>query len=158
MRTVKSGLARNARILVVDDDKSIRVSLRAILEREGYVVDLAASGQEAVKKSQCHAYNVFLLDIRLPDIEGVELLKLMNDSVPKTRKIMMTGYPSMKNAIASVNYGADAYLVKPFEVDKLLGTVKTQLMMQEDDEAFSEDKVSEFIKTKVKKLAPISHV
>ena len=127
--------------------------MKAILEDEGYTVDLAASGSEAVKKTQIAAYNIALLDIRLPDMEGVELLKLMKDPTPRTRKIMVTGYPSMQNAITALNKNADAYLIKPVNVEKLLTTVKEQLQLQEEERQFSEQKVAEFIETRVKELS-----
>jgi DNA-binding NtrC family response regulator len=127
--------------------------MKAILENEGYLVDLAATGNEAVQKTKKTAYNVALLDIRLPDVEGVELLKLMKDTVPRTRKIMVTGYPSMQNAIAALNKNADAYLIKPVNVGKLLSTVKKQLQLQENEREFSEQKVAEFIETRVKELS-----
>ena len=144
---------RNAKILIVDDDENIRNTMKAILEDEGYTVDLAASGSEAVKKTQIAAYNIALLDIRLPDMEGVELLKLMKDPTPRTRKIMVTGYPSMQNAITALNKNADAYLIKPVNVEKLLTTVKEQLQLQEEERQFSEQKVAEFIETRVKELS-----
>ncbi|MGD0070791.1 MAG: response regulator [Candidatus Bathyarchaeia archaeon] len=145
---------KHARILVVDDDETIRNTIKAILEDEGYLVDSAATGSEAVQKTKKTAYNVALLDIRLPDMEGVELLKLMKDTVPRTRKIMVTGYPSMQNAIAALNKNADAYLVKPVDIAKLLNTVKEQLQLQENEREFSEQKVAEFIETRVKELSP----
>ncbi len=82
---------KHAKILIVDDDENIRRTMKAILEREGYLVDVAVSGCEAIEKTQMKAYNIAILDIRLPDMEGVELLKLISDGVPRTRKIMMTG-------------------------------------------------------------------
>jgi DNA-binding NtrC family response regulator len=146
-------LGRNAKILVVDDDENIRKTIKTILEDEGYVVDLAATGTEAIEKTQEATYNLALLDIRLPDMEGVELLKRMKEAVPRTRKIMVTGYPSMQNAIAALNKNADAYLVKPVNVEKLLNTVKEQLDLQEEERTFSELKVAEFIETRVKELS-----
>lgn len=140
------------KILIVDDDESIRKTMRAILEDEGYQVDLAASGKEAIQKTNNAAYNLALLDIRLPDMEGIELLKLMKDSVPRTRKIMVTGYPSMQNAIGALNKNADAYLVKPVDVEKLLDLVKEQLQLQEEERKFSEQKVAEFIESRVKEF------
>lgn len=141
------------RILVVDDDETIRKTMKAILEDEGYLVDLAGTGKEAIQKTQEKTYNIALLDIRLPDMEGVELLKLMKDGVPRTRKIMVTGYPSMQNAIGALNKNADAYLLKPVDVEKLLNTVKEQLHAQESEQTFSELKVAEFIETRVKELS-----
>ena len=144
---------KHARILVVDDDENIRNTVKTILEDEGYIVDSAANGKEAIKRSEETMYNVVLLDIRLPDMEGVELLKLMKDAVPRTRKIMVTGYPSMQNAVAALNKNADAYLIKPVEVEKLLNTVKEQLQLQENERKFSEQKVAEFIETRVMELS-----
>ncbi|MGD6852566.1 MAG: response regulator [Candidatus Bathyarchaeia archaeon] len=144
---------KHPRILVVDDDETIRTTMKAILQDEGYQVDLAATGKEAIQKTQEIAYNIALLDIRLPDMEGVELLKLLKDSVPRTRKIMVTGYPSMQNAIAALNKNADAYLLKPVDVEKLLQTVKQQLYAQEAERKFSEEKVAEFIESRVKEIS-----
>jgi two-component system response regulator HydG len=146
-------LDKHARIIIVDDDENIRKTMQTILEYEGYIVDLAATGNEAIEMTQETAYNIALLDIRLPDMEGVELLKLIKDNVPRTRKIMVTGYPSMQNAISALNKNADAYLVKPVDVEKLLNMVKEQLQLQEDEKNFSEQKVAEFIETRVKEIS-----
>jgi DNA-binding NtrC family response regulator len=144
---------KHARILVVDDDESIRNTLKTILEDEGYIVDLAATGRDAIKRTEETAYNVALIDIRLPDLEGVELLKLMKDTVPRTRKIMVTGYPSMQNAITALNKNADGYMIKPVDIEKLLNTVKEQIKLQENEREFTEQKVAEFIETRVKELS-----
>ena len=143
-------LDENVRILIVDDDEDIRKTMQAILEDEGYVVDLATTGNEAIEMTQETAYNIALLDIRLPDIEGVELLKLMKNNMPKTRKIMITGYPSMQNAITALNKNANAYLVKPVDDEELLKLVKEQLQLQKEEKKFNEQKVAEFIEARVK--------
>jgi two-component system response regulator AtoC len=145
-------LDKNVRILIVDDDENIRKTMQTTLEDEGYIVDLATNGNEAIEMTQETAYNIALLDIRLPDMEGVELLKLIKSNVPKTRKIMVTGYPSMQNAISALNKNADAYLIKPVDIEKLLKLVKTQLQLQEEEKKFSEQKVAEFIETRVKEI------
>jgi len=146
-------MGKPARILVVDDDENIRVTIEAILENEGYAVDVAVNGREAIKKSESTAYNVALIDIRLPDMEGTELLTSMKDTVPKVRKIIITGYPSMQNAIAAVNRNADAYLVKPIDVDKLLELVRRQLKLQEAEKKYNQQKVAEFIETRAKEIS-----
>jgi DNA-binding NtrC family response regulator len=145
-------LNKHARILVVDDDETIRKTMKAILEDEGYLVDLAGTGKEAIQKTHEKIYDIALLDIRLPDMEGVELLEKMKDNVPKTRKIMVTGYPSMQNAISSLNKQADAYLLKPVDVEKILQTIKEQLQAQENERKFSEQKIAEFIESRVNEL------
>jgi two-component system response regulator AtoC len=141
-----------AKILVVDDDESIRKSLTAVLRDEGYAVDVAASGGEAIRKSEETVYNLALIDIKLPDMEGIDILTRMKDTVPKVRKIIMTGFPSVQNAIAAVNRKADAYLVKPLEVEKLLDTIREQLKLQENEKQYNEQKVTEFIETRVRQL------
>ena len=141
------------KILLVDDDETIRTTMIAILEDEGYDVDSAPNGEEAIKKTQEQTYNLALLDIRLPDMEGVELLGRMKDSIPRMRKIMVTGFPSLQNAVEAVNKSADAYLIKPVDVDKLLATVKEQLQKQEEDKKFSEQKVADFIESRVKEIS-----
>jgi DNA-binding NtrC family response regulator len=141
-----------ARILVVDDDEGIRNSMAAILGDEGYTVDLAANGSEAIRKTELTAYDIALIDIRLPDMEGIELLTRLKDTIPRVRKIMVTGFPSMQNAIEAVNKNADAYVLKPVEVDKLLDTIREQLRLRENEKSYSEQKVAEFIETRVKEL------
>jgi len=68
------------------------------------------------------------------------------------RKIIVTGYPTLQNAIAAVNKGADAYIVKPFEVDKILEIIREQLKKQKEESHYSEEKVVEFIETRIKAL------
>lgn len=143
---------KHARILVVDDDVNIRKSLETVLSSEGYDVDLAADGKEAIRKTESATYNVALIDIRLPDMDGVELLTRMKDTVPRTRKIIITGYPSVQNAIEAVNRKADAYLVKPVDVEKLLVTIETHLELQKMEKTYSEERVVEFIASRVKEI------
>jgi DNA-binding NtrC family response regulator len=145
-------MGKRARILVIDDDEGIRKVLKTILEDEGYNVDMAANGKEAIRKSYRKFYNLALIDIKLPDMEGTKLLKRIKETVPKMRKIILTGYPSIKNAIEAVNQGADAYIVKPFDMDKVLATIKEQLKKQEEEKKYSQEKVTEFIETRVKEL------
>jgi DNA-binding NtrC family response regulator len=145
-------MGNHERILVIDDDESIRNSLAAILRDEGYEVDVASNGREALQKSEETIYNLALIDIKLPDMEGIDILIRMKDTVPKVRKIIRTGFPSVQNAIEAVNRKADAYLVKPVEVEKLLVTIREQLKLQENEKQYSEKKVAEFIETRVREL------
>ncbi|MEM2547161.1 MAG: response regulator [Candidatus Bathyarchaeia archaeon] len=145
-------MVKGARILVIDDDENIREVLKTILEDEGYIVDTAETGEKAIEKTKKGFYNLALIDIKLPDMEGIELLTKMKDTTPKMRKIIVTGYPTMHNAIEAVNRGADAYILKPFEVEKILAVIKEQLKRQEEEEQYSEEKVAEFIAARIKKL------
>ena len=74
---------------------------------------------------------------------------------PRTRKIMVTGYPSMQNAITALNKNADAYIMKPVDLEKLLAMILEQLQLQKDEMKFSEQKVAEFIETRIKELSTI---
>ena len=139
-------------ILVVDDDKTILKSLRDVLRSEGYHVDTADNGKEAIEKSEAGSYNLALLDIKLPDMEGTELLVKMHESLPSMMKIMVTGYPELENAVESLNKGADAYLMKPVSPDNLLKVVKEKLMEQEEADKMSQEKVKKWIETRVRKL------
>ncbi len=143
---------KHARIIVVDDDESIRKTLAAILEDEGYLVDTAESGKEAILKTNANFYNLALIDVRLLDMEGTELLIRIKDTVPRMRKIIITGYPTVHNAIDAVNRNADAYLLKPFDVGKVLFVIREQLKQQEEEMEFSQEKVTEFIETQVREL------
>ncbi len=139
-------------ILIVDDDQAILRSLRAVLESEGYSVDTAETGREAVEKTEERYFNLALLDIKLPDMEGTELLTKLKDTTPRMMKIMLTGYPSLENAMESVNLKADAYLKKPVKYRRLLKVVEEKLKEQEEAESMSEEKVADWIETRARKL------
>lgn len=143
---------KNARILVVDDDENIRKVEVAILEDQSYTVESVGTAKEAIEKSKRKFYNVALIDIRLPDMEGIELLTKFRETTPKIRKIIVTGYPTLQNAVDAVNKGADAYIVKPFDVEKVLKTIQQQLSKQEEERRYSQDKVAEFIEARVREL------
>jgi len=140
------------RILIVDDDKDILESLKAFLELKGYSVDTAETGGEAIEKSEAGVFNLALLDIKLPDMEGTELLIRIHGTTPRMMKIMLTGHATLENAVASVNLGADAYLLKPVNPKDLLRVVEEKLREQALAETLSEDKVAEWIATRLRKV------
>jgi DNA-binding NtrC family response regulator len=139
-------------ILVVDDDKAILKDAKGILQLEGYDVDVAETGFDAMEKSSTRYYNLVLLDIMLPDIQGTELLTKMHRTTPKMMKIMVTGFPSFDNAVEALNMGADAYLLKPVELEELLKVVKQKLYEQEEAEKMSEEQVADWINFRIQKL------
>jgi DNA-binding NtrC family response regulator len=143
---------RNVRILVIDDDENIRKVVVAILEDEGYTVESVGTAKEAIEKTRKKFYNVALIDIRLPDMEGIELLTKIRDTTPRMRKVVITGYPTLQNAVDAVNKGADAYVVKPFDVKKVLKTIEEQLTKQQTEKKYSQDRVAEFIQARVREL------
>ena len=141
-----------ARILVIDDDESVRKVLVAALEDEGYVVDVAENGKQAIEKTHAEFFHLALIDIRLPDMEGTKLLSELKKTTPKMVKIIVTGYPSLQNAIDAVRRGANDYVVKPFKMESVLDTVKRHLKEQQDERKYSEDRVKEYIETRIKEL------
>ena len=139
-------------VLIVEDDANIRVPLSTILQQKGYKTDTAKNGKEAIQKSKAKFYNLALLDIKLPDMEGTKLLTTMHENTPKMVKIMVTGYPSLENAVEALNHGADAYVIKPVKTEKLLALIEQKLEVQRQAEKMTEDKVTEWIKTRARKI------
>ena len=118
---------------MIDDDESTRTTFAAILEDEGYNVDTAENGKEAIEKSNASNYRVALIDFRLPDMNGTELLTALRETIPKTAKIIVTGYPTLENAIDCVNKHADAYFTKPVDYEKLLNTIRHLIQKRKEE-------------------------
>lgn len=108
------------RILVVDDDKFIGQFFKLILERKGYLVDIAGTGKEALEKSKNESYDVALIDVMLPDANGLDLLKYIPSH---TKKIVLSGTISQENYKRALDNSADAYLLKPVKIEKLLNEI-----------------------------------
>jgi len=141
-----------ARILVVDDEDGIRKTISLILQRAGYTVDTAENGKQAVEKSENNFYNLALIDIRLPDMEGTELLSRLKETTPRMVKIILTGFPGLENAVTAINKGVDGYLVKPVDTDALLKKINERLEMQKQEKEYSQQKVADFLETRLKEL------
>ncbi|MGQ9720751.1 MAG: response regulator [Candidatus Jordarchaeum sp.] len=117
----------SSKILIIEDDEKVRQVLATILKEQGYEIDLAKNGEEAIKKIEVDSYKLALIDVRLPDMDGTKLLPVMHKSSPKMVKIMITGYPTMRSAIEAVNKGADGYIIKPIKIENLLEIIKEHL-------------------------------
>jgi DNA-binding response OmpR family regulator len=115
----------SGKILVVDDDKSILRFMRTILEKNHYMVITAETAREALSKCTKTVFDLALLDIKLPDMSGIELLGRLQDK--SMVKIIITGFASQQNSIDALNLGADGYLVKPVKPIDLLDTIKEHL-------------------------------
>ena len=140
------------RILLIDDDESVCETLTSVLEEHGYKVDSALTGGDAVKKSRSRYYDVALIDIRLPDMDGTTLIEKLEEGNPGIVKIMITGYPTLENAVESLNRGADGYIIKPFKIDELLETVRKHIERRREAQSLTEERVTEYIKGRIKKL------
>ncbi len=114
--------ARSAfRVLVVDDELVVRDSLKEWLEVEGFGVDMAESGAQAIEKLSGREYDLMLLDIKMPGMDGVEVLKAAKEIRPGLPVIMMTAYATVETAVEAMKFGARDYLMKPFDVEALIG-------------------------------------
>ena len=107
------------RILVVDDEKSILELLGVVFQKEGYRVRTNPGNPQALDLVEAGEYDVLLCDIKMPGVDGMELLRKSKDLHPLTPVIMMTAYGSVKQAVEALRMGALDYVVKPFEVEEL---------------------------------------
>jgi DNA-binding NtrC family response regulator len=115
-------------------------------------VESAGTGVEATEKAEAKLFNIALIDIMLPDTTGVDLLTKIKETKPKMRKIIITGYPSLQNAVEALNKGADAYIIKPLNMDKILATVKEQLQKQIEEQEMTEKQLIQYIETRAKQI------
>ncbi len=116
-----------ATILVVDDEHLIRWSLEQQLRREGYSILLAETGAEALQKVQAETPDLVLLDVRLPDADGLEILERLRASDPESLVIMITAHGGVESAVRAMKLGAHDYIIKPFDMEELKLTVKKAL-------------------------------
>ncbi|MCG6911201.1 MAG: response regulator [Deltaproteobacteria bacterium] len=108
------------KILVVDDELIVRDSLKELLGEEGFAVQMAASGSEALEKLDVETYHLMLTDIKMPGMDGVELLGVAKEKCPDLTVIMMTAYATVETAVEAMKIGALDYLIKPFDPDKMI--------------------------------------
>ena len=135
-------------ILVVDDDKTILEGFKVLLETKKYKISTAENGREALEKVRKNFYNLALLDIKLPDMEGTDLLLEFRQLNPEMKTIIVTGYSTRENAINSLNLGADGYLEKPVMPGRLLEIVADKLSEQETENRLYEETVTELLRSK----------
>ncbi len=120
------------RILVIDDDKSILRTFTRILQKNGYEIDAAETGKEGLEKSKKKSYDLALVDIRLPDMDGTDLLIKLQETMKSAIKIMITGFPSLETGVKALDEGADAYLVKPVKPEELLALIEEKFKAKEN--------------------------
>jgi signal transduction histidine kinase len=111
------------RLLVVDDEESVAVTMGAILEMDGYTVDISMSGADALKRIRKTSFDLVLTDLRLDDVDGLSIVSEICRVQPDTVSIILTGYASLESAIKALREGAYDYLIKPCDVDELRAVV-----------------------------------
>jgi len=123
-----------AKILVIDDDPNVRKTLSDILRIKGYEVSSAESGTAGIAEAQQGSANVVLIDLKLPDMSGIEVMEKIKTDSPLTEAIILTGHASLDTAVEATNKGAFSYLLKPYEVDKLLRHIHRALEQQQNQQ------------------------
>ncbi len=121
-----------SKVLVVDDEDAIRFLLASELEAEAFEVQSAGDGDEAIeliraKGEQADKFDIILLDIKMPRVDGFEVLRYVKGSVPETKVIMVTAYADVKNAIESLRLGASDFVSKPYDLDDILTSINRAL-------------------------------
>jgi DNA-binding response OmpR family regulator len=118
-------------ILVMEDEPSVAKGLEMVLTEEGYVVDLAMTGQAALDNFQRKRCDLLVADLRLPDIDGLEVIKRVKELNPETVVIVITGYASIDSVVKSMRLGAYDYLSKPFTEDQIKSIIDNALKEKE---------------------------
>ncbi|MER3421149.1 MAG: hypothetical protein C4290_11790, partial [Chloroflexota bacterium] len=116
-------MANVPRILIVDDEPGVAVTLQAVLEQEGYQVMAALTAAEAQRLIASHTFDAALLDVRIDEADGLDLLAELRERQPDCGAIMLTGYASLESAVRAIRHGAYDYLTKPCDLEELKLTV-----------------------------------
>ncbi|GBE03868.1 alginate biosynthesis transcriptional regulatory protein AlgB [bacterium BMS3Abin09] len=112
------------KVLVIDDEPIVRLSSKRTLAPEGYDVTLADSGREGIEILERETFDVILLDLKMPDMSGIDVLKVIMEKWPGTKVIIVTGYSTVDTAVESLRLGAYNHIEKPFTPNSLLAAVK----------------------------------
>lgn len=110
-------------ILLMEDETNLAKGLQMVLEEEGYEVDVAITGESALEKLGRRCFDLLVADLRLPDMDGMEVVKQVKERLPDTQAIIITGYPTVASAVESAKMGVYDYLRKPFSEDELKSAV-----------------------------------
>lgn len=132
-------------LLIIDDNENIRETLSDIFQEKGYLTETAKNGLQAIQKSQAKFYNIALIDVQLPDMTGVELLRTFREKYPSRMNIIITAHATVKTATDAVNLGANAYIMKPIDFRKLDQIIKQCLKKQRKALKITQERVAEFI-------------
>lgn len=112
------------RVLLIEDDSSTAKSIELMLKSEGYVIDVSELGEDGLDLGKIYDYDIIILDLMLPDMDGYDVLKNLRDSRVETPILILSGLGEMENKIKGLGYGADDYLTKPFDKRELIARVQ----------------------------------
>jgi two-component system, OmpR family, response regulator MprA len=125
---------QQARVLVVDDEPAVQTALSRALKLERYDVAQAADGREALERLGVATYEVVILDVSMPHVDGLEVCRRLRDGGDRTPVLMLTAREGVDDRVAGLDAGADDYLVKPFALRELLARVRALLRRSSDDD------------------------
>lgn len=145
----------SANILIIDDEPGIRISLKEILELKGYAAKAVSNGADALMQMETGSYDLALIDLGLPDIDGLELLKRIKDRYPGMEAIILTGNATIGSAIDATSLGAFSYIIKPYEIEQLLLQLRRAI---EKKQAAAELEASQLQMFQSEKLASIGQL
>lgn len=128
----------NGSILVVDDEETLRLTMKSRLQAKGFQVDIAADGEEALEKLRERVFDVMLLDINMPRLNGIQVLNFVTEAYPSTEVIMLTGFADFSTAIECLKSGAKDYLVKPIDTTELITRLNAILRARASERALRE--------------------
>ena len=117
---MRPAAASGGKVLVVDDQRNMRATTAMLLRQAGHAVEEAESGGAAIRRVQQQPFDVVLTDLRMPDVDGLEVLRAVRAHAPDTQVIVMTGYGTIESAVEAMRQGALDYVSKPFKADELL--------------------------------------
>ncbi len=129
--TVRSETTYRPHVLLVEDELNVAKGLEMVMREEGYEVDLAETGHDALDKFKATEFDLLVADLRLPDMDGMEVIQEVREKRPRTNVVIITGYPSVASAVQAVKMGVSDYLRKPFTEDEFKTAVKGALEKKE---------------------------
>ncbi len=142
-----------AHLLVVDDERSITELLEISFRKEGHKVDVASNGESAMRRLASQIYDIVVSDIRMPDMDGVELLRYCKEVSPATTFILITGVPTIDTAIDAVNFGADRYVIKG---DRLLDELRPAIQQVAENLALKKE--AGYLRREIRRLTGLDHI
>ncbi|MBN2043677.1 MAG: response regulator transcription factor [Anaerolineales bacterium] len=120
------------KILIVDDERTMRKSLEEILKLEGFQVTSVGDGKQAMEVLETSSFDLMLLDLKMPGVDGLEVLKFASENAPKCKVIMLTAHGSLESAIEALREGAHDYILKPARPEELIASVSAGISEKHD--------------------------
>lgn len=137
-------MLEKASLLIVDDDEDMLETLSDILQEKGHLIETAKTGHEAIIKAEGNFFNISLIDIKLPDMSGIEVLRTFRKKYPSRMNIMITAHATLHNTMDALNLGANTYVMKPIDLEKLDKTIEKCLKKQQEALKITKEKLLEF--------------